>query len=221
MFARIALLTLIFHLLADIGSAQHVSIGAIGGVPLTDAFEKRATGVLFPRFTYTFNTKRYIVGPTADVSLPLGLRFEADALYTRLDYDSTVMGVDTFTRSATKANSWEFPLLLKKDFTAAAVKPYGNIGVALRHVGGTSHIVNTVFPNHVFELNTAPPGLIHDWTSGFVIGGGVEFRAGPLRLSPELRYTRWFRENFSTSTGLFQSNLNEASVLLGLRWHAF
>jgi len=65
---------------------------------------------------------------------------------TILDYDSTVMGVDTFTRSATKANSWEFPLLLKKDFNAAAAKPYGDIGIALRHVGGTSHIVNTVFP---------------------------------------------------------------------------
>jgi opacity protein-like surface antigen len=219
MFARIVLLTFVFCLLPDIASAQHVTIGAIAGVPLTDAFEQ---GALIPfRFTYMFNTKRYIVGPTADVSLPLGLRFEADALYTRLDYDSTIMGVDTFTRSATKANSWEFPLLLKRDFTAAAVKPYGDIGVALRHVAGTSHIVNTVFPSRVFELNTAPPELIHDWTSGFVIGGGVEFRAGPLRLSPELRYTRWFRENFSTSIGLFQSNLNEASVLLGLRWRAF
>jgi hypothetical protein len=219
MFARIALFTLIFHLLPDIGSAQHISIGAIAGVPLTDAFEK---GALIPfRFNYTFNTKRYIVGPTVDVSLPLGLRFEADALYTRLDYDSTVMGVDTFTRSATKANSWEFPLLLKKDFNAAAVRPYGDIGVAPRHVGGTSHIVNTVFPDHVFELNTTPPELIHDWTSGFVIGGGVEFRTGPLRFSPEVRCTRWFRENFSISTALFQSNLNEAAVLLGVRWRAF
>ena len=112
-------------------------------------------------------------------------------------------------------------MLLKKDLNAAAVKPYGDIGLALCHVGGTSHIVNTVFPSRVFELNATPPELIHDWTSGFVIGGGVEFRAGPLRLSPELRYTRWFRENFSTSAGLFQYNLNEASVLLGLRWRAF
>jgi opacity protein-like surface antigen len=187
-------------------------------VPLTDAFEK---GALIPRFTYTFNTKRYIVGPTADVSLPLGLSFEADALYTRLDYDSTVMGVDTFTRSATKANSWEFPLLLKKGFSAAALKPYGDIGFALRHVGGTSHIVNTVFPSRVFSVTTTPPELIHDWTNGFVVGGGIEFRAGPLRLTPELRYTRWFRENFRASTGIFQSNLNEANFLLGVRWRAF
>ena len=219
MFARIVLLTFVFYLLPDIASAQHVSIGAIAGVPLTDAFEK---GALIPfRFTYTFNTKRYIVGPTADVSLPLGLRLEADALYTRLDYDSTIMGVDTFTRSATKANSWQFPLLLKKDFNAAGVKPYGDIGIAPRHVGGTSHIVNTVFPTRVFELNTAPPELIHDWTSGFVVGGGLEFRTGPLRLSPEVPYTRWFHENFSTPTGIFQSNLNETNFLLGVRWRAF
>jgi opacity protein-like surface antigen len=220
MCGRIAVLTVVFYLWPHIGSAQHISVGAIAGVPLTDAFES-GTGALLPRFTYTFNTKRYTIGPAADVSLPLGLRFEADALYTRLDYDSTVMGVDTFTRSATKANSWEFPLLVKKDFNAAAAKPYGDIGIALRHVGGTSHIVNTVFPDHVFSVTTTPLELIHDWTNGFVIGGGIEFRVGPLRLTPELRYTRWFRENFSASTGIFRSNLNEADFLLGLRWRAF
>src|SRR5215470_8656658 len=164
MYRRIVLVALILHVSANVGAAQHLTVGVKAGVPLTEAFER---DVLVPRSTYTFNTKRYTVGPTAGLSLPLGLGVEADALYTRLDYDSTIMGVDTFTRSATKANSWEFPLLLKKDFSAARIRPYGDIGVALRHVGGTSHIVNTVFPSRVFELNTVPPELIHDWTSGF------------------------------------------------------
>jgi hypothetical protein len=218
MYPRLIALIAIFCLWPNMVSAQHISVGVEGGVPITDAFEK---DVVIPRGAYRFNTKRYVVGPTADVTLPLGLSFEADALYTRLDYDSTVMGVDTFTRSATKANSWEFPFLLKKGFSAATVKPYGDIGFALRHVGGTSHIVNTVFPNRVFSVTSTPPELIHDWTQGFVIGGGLVFGAGRLRLSPELRYTRWFRENFRTPTGIFQSNLNEVDVLLGLGWRAF
>jgi opacity protein-like surface antigen len=218
MFQRIAVLTVVLHLWPNIASAQHVSVGAKAGAPLTQAFQNDA---FIPRFVYRFNTKRYTIGPTAEVSFPLGLRFEADVLYTRLDYDSTVMGVDTFTRSATKANSWQVPLLLKKDFSAARLSPYGDIGFALRHVGGTSHIVNTVFPSRVFDLTTNPLELVRDWTNGFVIGGGIEFRAGPLRLSPELRYTRWFRENFRAPSGIFQSNLNEADVLLGLRWREF
>src|SRR5215831_16745235 len=168
MFARIVLLTFVFCLLPDIASAQHVSIGAIAGVPLTDAFEK---GALIPfRFTYTFNTKRYIVGPTADVSLPLGLRFEADALYTRLDYDSTVMGVDTFTRSATKANSWQFPLLLKKEIPVERVQPFGDIGYALRHVSGTSHIVDRFLPPpFIIDQTVDPAELVHTWVNGFVV----------------------------------------------------
>jgi hypothetical protein len=87
--------------------------------------------------------------------------------------------------------------------------------------GGTSHIVNTVFPSRVFELTTNPSELIHNWASGFVVGGGFEFGAGSLRLSPELRYTRWFRENFRTPTRIFQSNLNEMDFLLGLHWRLF
>jgi hypothetical protein len=218
MFQRVGLVAVIFYLWPHFAWSQHISVGLKAGVPLREAFQK---DVLIPRFGYTFNTKRYTVGPTADVSLPLGLRFEADVLYKRLDYDSTIMGVDTFTRSATKANSWEFPLLLQKEFLAARLSPFGDIGVALRHVGGTSHIVNTVFPSRVFELTTRPSELTHEWTNGFIIGGGIEFRAGRLWLSPELRNTRWIRENFRTPASIFQSNLNEADVLLGLRWRRF
>jgi hypothetical protein len=39
-----------------------------------------------------------------------------------------------------------------------------------------SHIVTIVFPNHLFETRTTATELIHDWTSGFVVGGGVELR---------------------------------------------
>lgn len=111
-FWRICTFAFLFGALTTAASGQHLAVGVKGGVPLLDAFEQTASLPFFPH--YTFNTKRYTVGSAVDVSLPLKLRFEADALYTRLDYDSTVMGVDTFTRSATRANSWQFPLLLKK-----------------------------------------------------------------------------------------------------------
>jgi hypothetical protein len=33
--------------------------------------------------------------------------------------------------------------------------------------------------------------------------------------------TRWFRENFRTPAGIFQSNLNKMDLLLGLHWRSF
>src|SRR5579883_3449941 len=109
---RICTIALFLHALSSVVVGQQIGVGVKGGVPLLDAFNLNPS---LPFFRYTFNTKRYTVGPAVDVAFPLKLRFEANALYTRLDYDSTIMGIDTLTRSATRANSWEFPLLLKKE----------------------------------------------------------------------------------------------------------
>jgi hypothetical protein len=144
-----------------------------------------------------------------------------NALYTRLDYNSTIMGVDTFTRSATRANSWQFPFLVKKQLGEGVTAPFGDIGYVLRHVSGTSHIVNNVFPSRTIETTIAPVELVHVWTSGFVIGGGVAFRSGPLRFSPEVRYTRWAEPNFHAANGTFQTNLNQVDFLLGIEWVRF
>ena len=222
LFWRICTFAFFFGALTTAASGQHLAVGVKGGVPLLDAFEQTTSLPFFQH--YTFNTKRYTVGPAVDVSLPLKLRFEADALYTRLDYDSTVMGIDTLTRSATRANSWQFPLLLKKEIPVERVQPFGDIGYALRHVSGTSHIVNIVFilpPPFITNQTADPPELVHTWVNGFVVGGGLAFQAGPLKLSPEVRYTRWADPNFRSSNGAFQSNLNQTDFLLGIAWSRF
>jgi hypothetical protein len=217
MSRRFVFVTFLF-LSANATVAQRLALGVKGGVPILDAFVE--SGVV-PRSTYTFDTKRYTVGPTGGFSLPLNLNFEADALYTRLDYNSTIMGVDTFTRSATRANSWQFPFLVKKQFGENVAAPFGDIGYVLRHVSGTSHIVNTIFPSRTIETTSVPAELVHVWTSGFVIGGGVALRSGPLRISPEIRYTRWAEPNFRAANGTFQTNLNQVDFLLGIEWIRF
>ena len=226
-FRRICTFAFLFSALTTAASGQHLAVGVKGGVPLLDAFEQNTPPPMLTLnptlfFHYTFDTKRYTVGPAVDVSLPLKLRFEADALYTRLDYDSTVMGIDTLTRSATRANSWQFPLLLKKEIPVERVQPFGDIGYALRHVSGTSHIVNIVLPPpFIIDQTADSPELVHTWVSGFVVGGGLAFQAGPLKFSPEVRYTRWADPNFRSTNGAFQSNLNQADFLLGIAWSRF
>lgn len=50
-----------------------------GGVPLTDFFTTEVPG------SHT-NTNRYIIGPTAELHLPLGFGVEVDALYRHMGY---------------------------------------------------------------------------------------------------------------------------------------
>jgi len=223
-FRRICTFAFIFGALTTAASGQQLAVGVKGGVPLLDAFEGPSfVSDLFNQEHYTFNTKRYTVGPAVDVSLPLKLRFEADALYTRLDYDSTVMGVDSFTRSATRANSWQFPMLLKKEIPVERVQPFGDIGYALRHVSPTSHtaIMSAGQTLLISGGGSGSPALVHTWVNGVVVGGGLAFKSGPLKFSPEVRYTRWAQPNFRGFGTPFQSNLNQADFLLGIAWSRF
>jgi hypothetical protein len=57
---------------ASIASAQLISIGAVGGVPIADT-----TG-------YNSESRPYIVGGSAEIRLPAGFALEADALYRRV-----------------------------------------------------------------------------------------------------------------------------------------
>lgn len=228
-FRRIYTFAFLFGALTAAAFGQHLSIGVKGGVPLLDAYEQNTSFpiVSSPGFSFynTFNTKRYTVGADVDVCLPLNLRFEANALYTRLDSDSTeivnisppVTNPPYTHASATRANSWQFPLLLKREITLGRVQPFGDIGYALRHVSGTSHVLNTVGPTATVLPNQAfDASLVGTWVNGFVVGGGLAFHSGPLKFSPEIRYTRWAAPNFPNSA--FNLNSNELDVLLGIAW---
>jgi len=232
-FRRICTFAFIFGALTTAASGQQLAVGVKGGVPLLDAFEGPSfVSDLFNQEHYTFNTKRYTVGPAVDVSLPLKLRFEANALYTRLDvnHDSisgsgvNVQSPITITStSATRANSWQFPLLLKKEIPMGRVRPFGDIGYALRHVSPTSHtaIMSAGQTLLISGGGSGSPALVHTWVNGVVVGGGLAFKSGPLKFSPEVRYTRWAQPNFRGFGTPFQSNLNQADFLLGIAWSRF
>ena len=68
------------------------------------------------------------------------------------------------------------------------LKPYGEAGVAFR----------------------TSPGVSGQPNKGFVLGTGIEIHAIVLRISPELRYTRWGGSNFPLT------NANEVQALVGI-----
>jgi Outer membrane protein beta-barrel domain len=192
-------------------AGERVSVGVKGGVPITDAFQV-ARGNNAAYFT---NTKRYLVGPTVEFHLPARFSVEVDALYKRLGYQYEATGPSVYSK--TVANSWEFPLLAKFEILPGPVRPFIDAGVSLRHLTGIRQIrqtlsgatLNQVEINNAVEFNKRND-------LGLVFGFGVAFKLGPVRISPELRYTRWGGENLRDPVNaLLRTNRNQGDFLLG------
>lgn len=175
--------------------AQPFSIGVKIGAPVTDAFNI-ATGST----EYRNTSLHLVIGPTAEVRLPLGFAIEVDALYQHLSYDYATTG---FSSHAT-ASSWEFPVLAKYRAPFPVIKPYVEGGLAFNHIG---------------SLGSFSSILKHSSTAGIVLGAGVEVKVLKLRVSPEIRYTRWAQQSIqaigSVNTSTLMSNQNQADLLVG------
>lgn len=173
--------------------AQPFSVGVKLGAPVTDAFNVAAG-------EYRNTSLRLVVGPTVEVRLPLGFAIEVDALYQHVSYDFASRAL----ASRASANSWEFPVLAKYRTPFPLVKPYVEGGLAFNHIGNVSSLAGD---------------LKHSSNAGIVLGAGIEIKVIKLRISPEIRYTRWTLESIqaigSVNTSTLTSNQNQADVLIG------
>jgi opacity protein-like surface antigen len=195
--------------------AQPLSFGIKAGVPMTDFLDT----VSGSRTSITTTTNRYIVGPTLELRLPAGFGVEVDALYRHFRYDSVSSLVDAVSTLNTSGGAWEFPLLLKKRLFHGPIRPFVDAGISFNKIAGLSQTVQTVvFPNRTTTAtNSSPAELKDSSSSGFTMGGGVEIKALLLRVTPEIRYTRWSTQHFNATifNGSLSSNLNQAEFLLG------
>ncbi len=204
---------------STIAAAQPIGVGIKVGVPLTDAFEIGSSS----NATYTAKTKRWIVGPQVELRLPAGFAIEADALYTKLNFSSASSLAGSVASSVTDADSWEFPVLLKKKFgganaVAASVRPFVSTGASFRRLMDIRQI--RTFATGGTPLASSNPSELRDKNSvGFVIGGGLEIRALIFRISPEVRFTRWGADNFASGVaGVFNTNRNQGQLLVGFHF---
>jgi len=179
--------------LASIGlHAQTLSFGLKGGVPVTNAF--KITGPS----SYISDGGAYTAGPMLEVNLPFRLSVEGDALYRPVEYRSSGLGGSLLDYSG---QSWEFPVLLKYRLTSRRLRPYLGAGLAFRRLRG--------FDEGVAELRERS-------AAGAVLGAGMELRMPVIRLSGEIRYTRWGSTSFKSALGDFRSQLNQAEFLVGI-----
>lgn len=192
---------------------QELSVGVIGGAMATnDLTGAGATSV----------SKRYVVGPALEIGLPLQLEIEVDALYRREGYQSSFEGQLSTVFADERANSWEFPILLKYRFPSPVARPFLEAGYAPRVIHGSiSSNGFDDFPPLGPQYYASRAGTNWPISHGIVVGGGVQIAIGHLRLAPELRYTRWSNSAISGFYGdgpSWQSSQNQVDVLLGVSW---
>ena len=196
-------LVLLF-LLGTTGVFAQFSFGVRGGLPLTNFFQAASN----PDETFTSSATRFIIGPTVELRLPAGLSVEADALFRHFQYTGSTNLVDELVHS-TASNAWEFPLMVKYRTPGTFVRPFLDGGVAFDHWSGTNQIVAAV-------TGTGSSSGTSGSNVGFVLGAGIELHLPLVKLSPEIRYTRWGAASVTDLGAALRSNQNQAEFLIGL-----
>ncbi len=184
--------------------AQPIGVGVKIGVPFNGTFKDIGN--------FNSDTKRYIVGPSLELRLPAGLAIEGSALYNRVNLSGPLAATGSVIGGLVDTDSWEFPVLLKKKFGGtnagvAAIRPFVGAGASFRYLSGLGDLPNYITGRGAVDKNN----------TGFVVGGGVEFRALFLKISPEIRYTRWGSESFISGFGnIWKFNQNQGQFLVGI-----
>lgn len=177
-------------------AASPLSIGLKGGVALTDAYNDDSFTLTNGTYRSYSDSKDFIIGGFAELRLPFGLGAEADALYRPLHFTTSTAIANGITVSDGYNNSWEFPIVAKYRLPFPIIKPYVEAGPSFRTTTNNTRYLS----NH-----------------GFALGAGVEVKALIVRISPEIRFTRWGSDAISAaSAATAYSNPNQVEFLVGL-----
>lgn len=184
-----------------------ISFGLKAGTRLSDFTED------YKNATTGQTTKQdhiYTIGPYAELNLPVGFSLEADLLYKKSGATFSSAVVNPFFNAVPRQfnfDSFDVPILVKKRFGAKGIffRPFVEGGLANRY--------STGLPGSTSSTDPLSAGTHGGWQEGIVLGGGVEFKVLILKISGELRWTRY--GNISSST-IPKLNANQAELLLGI-----
>lgn len=162
-----------------------LGLGVKLGAPLTDALNSTSPNFLT-------SSDRWMVGPYVELNLPAGVAIEADLLYQNHNY---IMNTQTGSQTAS-GGSWQIPVLLKKKGSFPFVKPFAEVGASFAR-----------FSDVRFST------LANRANYGVVVGGGLEISALLIKITPEIRYTRWDKSAFAQGYNFEQ---NQIAFLIGV-----
>lgn len=177
-------------------AAGPFTFGVRGGVPFTDAVDAVAG-----RTAISVSNGSFIFGPTVGVRLPAGLSVELDLLYRNFKLRSPL--------NVTGGRAWEFPVQLRWA-GPGVVSPLFGAGVSFRNLGGLGRLPDIA--NNVGILKD-------DKSAGLVLGAGVQIKIPLVRITPELRYTRWGGVDVNDPfRRIYQVNRNQFDFLIGVNF---
>lgn len=188
-----------FLSLVPVAFGQLFSAGIKIGAPLTESFADAtysnvAGGLSVRSFS---DSKKFVIGPMVELHLPFGFSVNADGLYRPLHLTvlNAVPGSGSGIQTGSYA-SWEVtPALRYRFLHTPIVKPFAEAGPSFRFLAAPL--------DHYLSGN------------GFTVGAGVEVKLLRLRVTPELRVTRWGSDHNASITFPVQSGQNQAEFLAG------
>ncbi len=209
-----------------------IEAGVIGGVPFTHFILDQSAGSRTGSSRVTSAPRRYTLGPSIGVGLSGPFSLEASALYKRFGFDTVSTSAPLITsivtvNSSTKGNSWEFPILAKlRLHFLPGMNAYLSAGPSIRHLSGirergvrTERTLVPAASTVTTSFETSSPTTMNRRTSfGAVFGAGLDFRAGPLRLSPGIRLARWDTERTSNIPAASRLARTQAEAVLRLAY---
>lgn len=189
--------------------AQSLEFGFKAGVPINSNIRFGAD-----------ESRRYVFGPLLELKLNRSFAVEVAPQYRRLGTGyafripvslgtpepgapggSPVVGViidpkDTvLVSNRGRGHSWEFPLVGKYYFGDADRKwrPFAGTGWALRKIWATFEGQGPIYENGQFtgRMQNFRSTDASETGTGVVVALGAKGRLGPLKVAPEVRYTRW------------------------------
>jgi hypothetical protein len=198
---------------AGLAQDSRFSFGVKGGFVLSDSDSYPRKGL-----------DRYAVGPTIEARLWKHVAIETDALYKRLErapvwapYPEpagavTQPGWHYAVLYGTNTTSWEFPVLGKYYFgdQSRSLRIFAGAGFSLERSSATMIILPA---SYMFPSGSAAEPVATEGRSrtcpGATFTAGFTLKKGRLRLTPELRYTRW-------GDLPYQPGRNQPALLIGL-----
>ncbi|MBL8232261.1 MAG: hypothetical protein JNL98_27445 [Bryobacterales bacterium] len=196
--------------------AQQFTLGGKGGF--------RVTTDIDGSFGTQSESKRHVVGPTLGIALGRGFGVSVDALYSTVGYRTFQGGALAQGSSRVRGGSWEFPIAMQRYFREAQTwRPFTEVGFAPRHTARRYRSEGTILnvPTGVSERFVTEGRYASEVSYGLVVGGGVQFAVGAIRIAPCARYTRWNRDvinEFGSRGFSVNANRHQVQVLVGISW---
>lgn len=229
MFHRIAFRVVpLLYLIANSANAQiHLHWGVEAGIPITDTLSSysisSSSGQDYSLSRYNSITKRLLIGPCLRVDLPKGLGIEFDAIYQRVNFDSTsIDSIPEIPYLSTSfeqihANRWQFPLLVQYNRTIRKHTFFVEVGPSISTFVNSKGTFSSslIDPPFVPTSNSGPISGQGGTLAGITSGAGMDIPVLHKHVRPEFRYSHWFSTNSASIYGeTFYVTTGEVSTFL-------